>query len=257
MKNTKTKQVIIFLIILFGLFFLWGPNSWLEQGFYQLELDRNFFDSVMENDIIIIFNSGGWGNTPLEQAEDFAPIIKGIQQTLDELGYNSLVVPYIRTKNSLLAKISSAKDFFNSFEFSSSALAEKIETINKNFPDKKIIITGLSNGAALVDKTTKKISAQTKDSVYVITTGIPFWCERFESDNVLQLDNDGKDSLSSGKIKTLIFTLIKTPFKWISSRLEGEHLTSAQSLQVPGHKYPWLSAEVGQRVVTFLKLCQF
>ncbi len=46
-------------------------------------------------DVIIIFNSGGWGNTPLEKAEDFATIIRGIQETLNQWGYNSIVVSYM------------------------------------------------------------------------------------------------------------------------------------------------------------------
>ncbi len=249
----KAKQFVIFLIFLISLFLILGPELWLEPGFPPGELGQNLLDLAVQNDVIIIFNSGGWGNTPLEQAEDFAPIIKGIQQTFQSWGCNSLVVPYIRTKDSFLGKISGTKDFLTSFEFSSEILAKKIEILSRDFPDKKIIITGLSSGAALVKATMKKISNEAKDSIYGIAVGTPFWHKNLESENILQLNNSGKDSLSTGEVKTLIFTLIKTPFKWISSKITGENLSFGQAIQAPGHKYPWFSPEVGSQIVTFLE----
>ena len=242
------KRFLIFLIIFLGLFFIFTPNFFPE----NLQL-KEFLDSSSQSDVFIIFNSGGWGNTPLEKAEDFAPIIEGIQGALNGLGYNSLVIPYIRTKNNFLGKTSGARDFLNSFQSSSEILAEKVEFLTKNFPDKKIIMAGLSSGGALVEETMEKISAKTQNSVYTIAVGTPFWLEPSKLDNVLQLDNERKDSLAAGDIKTLIFTLVKAPFKWISSKINGESLTFSQALQVPGHDYFWSSPKVGPQIVTFLK----
>ena len=59
------------------------------------------------------------------------------------------------------------------------------------------------------------------------------------------LDNNGKDTLSAGEIKSLISALVKAPFKWISSKINGDDLTFSQVLQAPGHDYLWDSPEVG------------
>ena len=242
----KVKRFIFFLVILCGLFFLFGPEVNPE----NLQ-PQELLNLATQNDVIIIFNSGGWGNTPLEKAEDFAPIIEEIEKTLKDWGYNSLVIPYIRTKDDFLGKITGAKDFLSSFKSSSEILAEKVEFLVEQFPDKKIIMAGLSSGAALVDETIEEISENSQ--IYAIEVGTPFWTETFESENILQLNNDGKDSLSAGEIRTLLFTLIKAPFKWISSKVSGQNLPFSQAFHAPGHDYFWDSPEVGSQIVSFLE----
>ncbi len=242
----KVKRFIFFLVILCGLFFLFGPEVNPE----NLQ-PQELLNLATQNDVIIIFNSGGWGNTPLEKAEDFAPIIEEIEKTLKDWGYNSLVIPYIRTKDDFLGKITGAKDFLSSFKSSSEILAEKVEFLVEQFPDKKIIMAGFSSGAALVDETIEEISENSQ--IYAIEVGTPFWAETFESENILQLNNNGKDSLSAGEIRTLLFTLIKAPFKWISSKVSGQNLPFSQAFHAPGHDYFWDSPEVGSQIVSFLE----
>ena len=257
----KIKRSVLILVLLGSLFFVFTPEVVPEN--YQFQ---NTLNLTTQKDVIIIFNSGGWGNTPLEKAEDFAPIIEGIEKTLKDWGYNSLVIPYIRTKDDFLGKITGAKDFLVSFKSSSKILAEKVEFLAKQFPDKKIIMTGLSSGAALVDETIEEISENSQ--VYAIEVGTPFWAETFKSENILQLperseewrrtnvlrlNNNGKDSLSAGEIKTLILSLAKAPFKWVSAKINGEELTFSQAIWVPGHEYFWDSPEVGPQIVTFLE----
>ena len=244
----KLKYFILILIISGSLFFLFGPGV-IPEDFQTKEI----LDSLSDNDVIIIFNSGGWGDTPLEEAEDFAPIIEGIQKTLDDFGYNSVVIPYIRTKNTFLGKITGAKEFLNSFNFSSEILAKNLEFLDENLPDKKIIMAGLSVGGDFVDETMEKISDKTKNSVYAITVGVPFWADTLDSENILHLDNNGKDSLVEGNAKPLLLTLIKAPFKWISSKITGQDLSFSQAIQVPGHEYPWSSPEINSQIISFLE----
>ncbi len=242
----RIRYFILISVILGSFFFLFAPEVFPENFQFQ-----EILNPTINSDVIIIFNSGGWGNTPLEKAEDFAPIIEGIQATLEEWGYKSLVIPYLRTENSFSGKITGAKDFLSSFQSSSEILAEKVEFLAENLPDKKIIMAGLSSGAVLVNETIEEISENSQ--IYAIEVGIPFWTETFESENILQLNNNGKDSLSAGEIKTLLFTLIKAPFKWISSKMSGQSLPFSQALHAPGHDYFWDSPEVGSQIVTFLE----
>jgi hypothetical protein len=228
------KYTIITSIVFAGLFFLFGPEV-IPTGFQPQEI----LDKAADSDVIIIFNSGGWGNTPLEEAQDFAPIIEGVQETLNEWGYKSVIIPYNRTKSGFIGKIRGVKEFFSSFDFSSEILAKDVEFLAEKLPDKKIIMAGLSNGASFVNRTYEKVTGEVKNSVYVITAGTPFWEKPFESDNVLQLDNAGRDTLVEGDVSSLFSSLIKTPF---SKRFEA-----------PGHDYFWSSSDVNSKIVSFLR----
>lgn len=242
------KKILSVLIVLGGLFFLFGPEVVPEN--FQID---EILNRAENKDVIIIFNSGGWGYTPLEKAKDIAPLIEGIQQTLNEWGYKSIVIPYVRTKDNLLGRITGAKEFFNYFKNSSGDLADEIEYLAESFPSKKIIIAGLSNGAVFANKTYEKVSQNVKNSVYVITVGNPFWDSIPQSDNLLFLDNKGKDTLSAGDVKPLITTFIKTPFKWLLTKITGENLKISEISHATGHDYPWESPEINSQIISFLK----
>lgn len=240
----KLRNFIVISIILGCLIFVFSVK------FIPENIDsEEILDRVKNSDVIIIFNSGGWGNTPLEEAEDFSPIIIGIQEALSNLGYNSVVIPYNRTKD----KITGAKDFLSSYNYSSESLAKNLEFLTKKLPDKKIIIAGLSNGAAFVNKTYEKISDKAKKSIYAIGVGAPFWSGSLVSDNILQLNNQNKDTLVKGDLKLLLSSLIKVPFKWISGKINGENLTFSQAFYISHHEYYWNSSEVGPVIVSFLE----
>jgi len=228
------KYSIFILILLGGLFFLFGPEV-VPENFQPEEI----LETAQNSDVIIIFNSGGWGNTPLGKAEDFKPIIDGIQNTLNNWGYNTIAIPYTRTKNNVSGIISSIKEFFNSFQFSSNDLANKIEVLTEKLPGKKIIIAGLSNGATFVTETYQKISGEIKDSIYTIALGTPFWETPLNSGNIIQINNEGKDTLVMGEVKSLLLSLIRAP-------LTGK-------FYAPGHDYPWFSSEVNSQIVSFLQ----
>ena len=243
----KVKYLVLTSVILGGLFFLFGPDVIPENFQFQ-----NLLNSAPQNDVIIIFNSGGWGNTPLAQAEDFAPIIKGIRETLTEFGLNSIVIPYERTENNFFGKITAIKEMKRSFQGQAEKLAGDINEYLRQNPGKKIIMAGLSNGGAFVDETMKKISSDVKDNVLVIEAGTPFWGKPKNFENGLVLDNGGKDALSKGEIKILISSLIKTPLRWIIAKISGENLSLFQiSNQYITHEYKW--NEVAPQITSFLE----
>jgi len=243
----KIKYFVSIFIISAGLFFLFAPEV-IPDNLQPQEIIK-----VAENsDVIIFFNSGGWGNTPFEKAEDFGPIVRQIQGTLNSWGYNSVVIPYNRTKNGFLGRIDGIKDFLSSFEFSSKTLAKEIEFLAEKLPDKKIVVAGLSAGGAFVTKTYDKISESAKDSILTIAAGTPFWVKSPDSQNILQLDNAGRDSLSRGEIKTMLLSLAKSPLKWISSRISGENIPLPSiTNQFVGHSYDWDT--MAPEIISFLE----
>ena len=242
--NRKNTKLIIFIILLTGLFFLLGevPDN---SGF------QTALNSVSGNNIVIIFNSGGWGDTPLEEAGDFTPVVDGIQKTLSDLGYNSIVVPYTRTKESFLGRVEGLKEILSLFPKQSQKLANEIEVFIKSHPENKIIMAGLSNGAIFVNRTMMKVSENQRNSVFAVEVGTPFWEKVLDSDNILLLNNKGKDALSKMDLRILIPALLKSPYKWLSAQVLREELSFSQALYLPGHYYDWDS--VAPEVKSFLE----
>jgi len=240
----KTKKIIIISILITGSFFLLGETP--ENSKFMEVLN-----SVPENEIVIVFNSGGWGNTPLEKADDLRPIIEGIQHTLNGLGYNSVVVPYERTKENFFGIIEGAKETLTSFEKQSQKLAAEIEYFIENNPRSKVIVTGLSNGGVFVNRVMKEISEDKRNNVFAIEVGTPFWENVLDSNNVLLLDNDGQDPLSNMDLEILLSSLVKAPFKWSMAKILGKELAFGNALKIPGHYYHW--DEVALEVKSFLE----
>ncbi|MBI4101443.1 MAG: hypothetical protein HY443_00570 [Candidatus Nealsonbacteria bacterium] len=243
----KIKGAVTFVVVLSGLAFLFGPEIFPENS--QLVA---FSEDPFPEEVVIIFNSGGWGNTPLDKANDFNHIIRGIQETLGNWGRDSLVIPYRRAGNGFWGKITASKETLRSFQSQSAKLAKEIERFLLSNPDKTIVMAGLSNGAAFEESTMEKISEEMRSRVLTIEAGIPFWEEKkVDAENVLRLDNHGRDFLAGGQVKDLLFALIRAPGKWLLAKVAGESLPLARSFQAKGHRYSW--DEVGPEVSSFLE----
>ena len=242
--DRKDKKLVTVIILLIGLFFLLGeaPDN---------SKFKDVLNSASENEIVIIFNSGGWGDTLPEEAADFTPIINGIQKTLNDLGYNSIVVPYTRTKDSFLGRVEGVKEILSLFPKQSQKLANEIEVFIKSHPENKIIMAGLSNGATFVNRTMMKVSENRRNSVFAVEVGTPFWEKVLDFDNILLLNNKGKDALSKMDLRILIPALLKSPYKWLSAQVLREELSFSQALYLPGHYYGWDS--VSPEVKFFLE----
>ncbi len=244
MKKIKYPIFISIIFLALLLFF------WLDVLPENARL-KEVANSHLDEDIVIIFNSGGWGDTPIEKAEDLTPIVRGIERTLSRQGYKSIVVPYERTKNGFLSKISGAREMFGYFQSQSNELAGGVKTFLENNPGKKIIMVGLSNGASFVDETMKKID-RFQNSVLAIEIGSPFWQKQMASGNILRLDNGDQDSLTKGDIKTLLPTLLKAFPKWFLAKISGANLSFSKAFSFPEHKYSWDSPGVSYSIDSFL-----
>jgi len=242
----KIKYLLIVSIILGGLFFLFSRETFPD----NLQFNK-FINSNPQDDVIIIFNSGGWGNTPLERADDFLPIAKGIQETLNEWGYNSIIVPYNRTKDSFLGTIGGIKGTIFSFQNQTEKLSGNIEDFLKENPGKKIIITGLSNGAAFANEIMEKLSKDKNSAVFAIEVGTPFWEKTSNSEDILVLNNEGKDPLVKGDIKILFSTILKMPLRWFWAKISGKNINFSRAFYMPNHAYSW--ADVKPEVNSFLE----
>lgn len=242
----KIKNLIFILILLAVFFFFCGPPSTPDNNDF-----KKILSSKTDADLIIIFNSGGWGDTSVEEAQDLTPIVKNIEKFLSGNGYKSVVVPYQRTKEGFVAKFVDSKEFFNNFQKQSSEAADNIEIFLKKNPGKKVLMVGLSAGAVFADETMRKIN-NFKEPVFAIEIGIPFWQKKFDSQNTLFLNNKNGDSLTKGEIKVLLSALFKAIPKWVGAKISGSELSFSLAFDFPAHHYFWDSPEVGSKIIAFL-----
>lgn len=243
----KLKKTLTILAAAAVLVFILAPNKFPDNADFVAQLNE-----ITPKRVIIVFNSGGWGYTPPQEANDFKSILSGIQETFEKMDYNPIVIPYKRTENSFLGKITGLKSLLSSFYSQSSALAEQLELHLVKNPEERIIITGLSNGAAFSNQIIEKIPQAEGSKILAVEVGTPFWEKPLQADNVLFLDNNGQDSLADRKVSNLLISLIKAPFRVISAKLCGTNISFARSIQVPGHEYTWESL-TGRQISQFLR----
>ena len=231
MKTASRILIGLLILLTFG-FILWFGLFLKPETTPGPADEKALLDTAASKDVIIVFNSGGWGNTSREEAADFAPILAGIQETLAQSGFSSVVTPFVRTSSGLLAKMADFKDIIYSFKYSSEVLAGEVESVIDNYPDKQVIIAGLSNGGGLTQGAMKMLAD--KPGVYGIVVGVPWWYGSFNSDSILRLDNNGKDTLAAGDYKLLALAVIEAPFKWILAKIQGQKLSFAWLSSIPG-----------------------
>jgi hypothetical protein len=245
MIGKKTKIIIIAAAI----FFL-GSIAWFDFVFLRYNADafENQLTAAGRNsDVVIIFNSGGWGTVPFDRAADFNPIIYNTQALLESYHYRVSVVPYYRTKESVFARIASLKEIVFGFPDSSKTLGQKINIFLKENPDKKIILAGLSNGAAFVNAT----MADFKDNsrVMAIEFGAPFSKYDIKADNILSIANS-EDVLAQGDVGPLFLAVVRSPFLYASSWISGHPISYTEAVRIKGHSYSWL--DVGPQLTSFI-----
>ena len=244
----KKYKIIIFSIL--GIIVI--SSFWFSFFFLNKNInifEKDLFEAGESSDVVIVFNSGGWGTVSLEKAKDFNPIINEIKRILEDNNYKVSIVEYHRTEENIIAKLGSLKEIIFNFSQSSNFLAEKIESFISNNPERKIIMAGLSNGASFANSVMSKIE-KNMDNVFSIELGAPFANYRETNKNILELNNE-TDFLANGDIKELSFSVIKAPFVWLYDNIRGESISFFEAMSIKGHNYDW--QEVGQEISSFIK----
>jgi hypothetical protein len=243
---TKKNKILIGCFVIFSLLsFLWFDLVFLKHNGESFE--QELMKAGENSDVVIVFNSGGWGTVPFDQAFDFNSIINETKNLIEQKDYKVSIVQYYRTKENFFAKIASLKDMLFNFPDSSKVFSERINKFLEENPNDKIIMAGLSNGASFVDAAMDDLKDQ--GNVWAIELGAPFWKNNTKSDNIISYNNQA-DILANGKLVQILFSLIKTPFVWTYNNVLGNHISISQAMHVNGHDYYW--QQIKDDVATFV-----
>ncbi|MBN1190053.1 MAG: hypothetical protein JXA46_09905 [Dehalococcoidales bacterium] len=235
----------IWVIRAFGLPFLLSPVR------LPVHEKQKLYDSALQYDVLIVFNSGGWGDATLEQADDFTPILNGMIKTLTRQGYRAGIMEYTRTLSSLSGRISGTKDQLLSFKHSSYLQVKDMIYLSETFPEKYFILAGFSTGGGLAGRALKSLTG--RSNIFGLMVGVPGWFPTHYSERTLVLNNSGRDPVSCGRVNTIALTVFKAPLIWIASQFNNRKLSLALALQLPDHDYSWSSPEVGPPVTSFIQ----
>jgi hypothetical protein len=205
---------------------------------------------VKDTDVVILFNSGGWGWNLTEEAPGWTTILDGVQNRLSELGYQSLILNYQRTSRGVKPMI---KEFFEAatrYPKKSRDLSLQVEFLTDNLPDLKVILAGESTGTVIAAKTVGLLKDNTQ--VYSIQTGTPFWYQPEESDRTLLMNSNGRgiDTFSYGNVPAMVWATVKGWFGLTSPDDNPGDILSW--LKAPGHHYSWDYPGVSTAVINYL-----
>jgi len=204
-----------------------------------------------DKDFVIIFNSGGWGQAPVEASPGWHSIFTGIESELNSSGHTSLLLTYQRTVDTLQGHLDELVEMATDYSAKAKELAYRVEFLTNHIPDLSVILTGESNGAIICDQAMNILADNPQ--VYSIQTGPPFWHDNIMLDRTLVMTNNGivPDSFSQGDLLTLIHTNLKTLFGL--SQPEDKFGTILHYVWAPGHDYWWQYPEVSSQITNFFE----
>lgn len=209
------------------------------------------YREARNTDVVVFFNSGGWGWNLFDKTPGWESIIGGIKSELHALGYRTLVLNYQRTSKGLRGCI---REFFGELTHQSSKAAElarRIEFLTDRIPNLRVLIAGESTGTIISDKTMTILPENSR--VYCIQTGTPFWYKPLSQVRTLLMNSNGQavDTFSYGKISTMIWATVRGWFGLMPP--EENRGTILTWLRAPGHDYSWQYPGVSSEVIKFLK----
>jgi len=212
------------------------------------------YSEAKDKDFVILFNSGGWGWTPLENTLGWQTIFRGIKFELDFMGYESLMLDYKRTEDSWRACLKEASEMANFYPSKAEDLACRVEFLTKHVPEVKVILAGESTGTVIADKVMTILGDNPQ--VYSIQTGPPFWHKQGTLERALVLTGNGvlPDSFSQGDLVAMTVASLRALFGLPQSG--DDRGTVLYHIRAPGHDYWWQHPKVYSEITTFLK-CNF
>lgn len=216
---------------------------------------------VQGKDVLLIHNPGGWGRTPLG---DLLPweksVVDGVVTTIGRTGYSWLLVQHFRNSNRIWSRMQDVKEetsfLFRGRSRKVEEMAAEVEFIARRFDKLKIVLIGVSQGAAFSNAVMRQIGDLYQ--VYSIELGIffPHMSHRVITERTLAMDDNGQipDPVSHGNMMASLKAYIGAPYRWLKYWLHGQPKNFTYCINAPGHDYNWAYPLVHERIEGFLKI---
>jgi hypothetical protein len=208
------------------------------------------YTEARNRDVIVVFNSGGWGWNITQDNGGWGTILEGIKSELESQGQQTLVMNYRRTSSGLTGIMREFLEAATRYPRKAKDLAMRIEFLTANLPQLKVIIAGESTGTVISDKTMRILKNDSR--VYSIQTGTPFWHKTAASERTLLMNNNGAtpDTFSYGDIPAIVWYTVKGWFGAATPENKTGHILFW--LKAPGHDYSWQYPGVYSKIVEFI-----
>ena len=206
-------------------------------------------------DFLLIHNPGGWGSTKTEDLLQWErSIVEGVSATMARLGYQCAPMQYHRTGLGLRAIAGDVREQTRFFATKAKVMAAELEFVMQHFDDLRVIMIGVSQGAAFSNAVLQNLNGARRVSSIEMGTPFPYRSKRAITERTLTLDGNGlmPDALMEWDVSTIISTYVSAPFRWLRFRFRGEKVKFTYCINVPGHDYNWDYPEVQEKIANFL-----
>jgi hypothetical protein len=203
-----------------------------------------------DRDVVVVFNSGGWGWNITQATSGWGTILSGIKSQLESEGHKTLLLNYRRTGSGIRGILREFLEAATSYPNKARELAARVKFLTDNFPDLRVIIAGESTGTVISDITMNLLKDDTR--VYSIQTGTPFWHKPSPLDRTLLMNTNGAtvDTFSYGDIPAMVWATVKSWFGISSPNDKPGNILFW--LRAPGHDYSWQYPGVYNEIVKFI-----
>ena len=210
------------------------------------------YAQVKDRHFAIIYNTGGFGGTSIDDDPEWSEVVHGIQRELAMLGYDAAVLDYTRSTLSLTGFIGELRDLIRNYAGKAPLLAGKVDFLTRAVEDLKVIITGRCFGAIFSNEAMELI--EDNHRVYSIQAGHPFWYRPMPAANTLLMEDNGlmPDSICQGDLWAILRANL-THGPSLSRPPGGSIMIGPIFIRAPGHEYTWEHPSIRENVTTFLK----
>jgi hypothetical protein len=207
-----------------------------------------FYLAAVDQDFVVIFNPGGWGWDPVSDIPGWESILFGIQHTLEDYGYKTLLVDYKRTRHGFAGIVGEVEELVGVQPSKAEELALRVSFLTRNIPGLRVILTGESNGATIAEDAIRLL--KDNPDIFSIQTGPPVWHPSQEFERSLIIVDNGvqPDTFSNGDI----FLIMRSNAESAFGIYKGGRGDILLYIGAPGHYYSWDYPEVRSQVVGFL-----
>jgi hypothetical protein len=214
--------------------------------------DSIHLEEAEGKDVVLIWNSGGWGRKSLEDDPEWVEIFSGVESELGDMGYSSVVVDYVRSEDNLRGLLREITGSLIGYPSRAEEMADEVDLFTKSNSECKVILVGMCTGAIFVNEVMKHLEDNPR--VYSIQTSRLFWYRASTSQRSLLINDNGEtpDVLCT---RSIFWSIIREN-AWRLPTTEkppgGSVMLGNRYLKAPGHEYMWDLPEVRAEIISFL-----